>query len=84
MCCAPCRNAGGAGLRAVVIFLALLILVYVASYVAVRSAYAETWATDGVTYVMFHVDGWLYYLFRPATYVDATLTGQQFHLGPHQ
>jgi hypothetical protein len=71
-------------LRAIVIFFALLILAYGVGYLAVRSAYAKTWATDGETYVMFPADGLLYYLFRPATYVDAMLTGQQFHLGPHQ
>jgi hypothetical protein len=62
----------------------ILMLAYGAGYLAVRSTYAETWAADGAVYVIFPVDGWLYYLFRPATYIDATLTGQQFHLGPHE
>jgi hypothetical protein len=31
-----------------------------------------------------HGGGALYYLWRPLSYVDGSLTGMRFHIGPHR
>ena len=62
---------------------AVLAILYVLGYVGIRQSYAEVWEHDGNTYVLFPSSG-LYYLFRPATYLDAAVTGMRFHIGPHQ
>lgn len=57
---------------------------YVGGYLLFRFMQQGVWAADGRTYVIFP-DGThaLYYLWRPLMYLDGTLTGMEFHLGPH-
>jgi hypothetical protein len=63
----------------------LVVVVYSISYLMYRSAHVETWRNDGKDYLIFPEEQrWVYYLFRPATYVDGALTGMQFHIGPHR
>ncbi|MCP5071963.1 MAG: hypothetical protein GY947_01545 [Rhodobacteraceae bacterium] len=58
---------------------------YLGAYVAVRFSFAKVWTQDNQTYVIFPQNQlWLYYLFRPLTYLDGTLTGMGFHIGPHR
>jgi hypothetical protein len=62
-----------------------LIAVYVLSYLVFRNASIETWAKDGNSYVIFpKTQIWIYYLFRPLSYVDSKLTAMKFHIGPHE
>lgn len=56
---------------------------YLVSYLAVRSKYAETWERDGNSYVLYPSSA-VYYLHRPLMYIDGPLTGMRFHIGPHQ
>jgi hypothetical protein len=61
-----------------------LLLCYLGSYVAFRTARTEVSARDNRPYVIFPL-AWqgVYYLYRPLPYADSLLTGMQFHLGPH-
>jgi hypothetical protein len=64
--------------------LLLLLVVYLASYLALRVSQAERWEVDGQTYVIFPSSApWLYYAFRPLAYLDGHLTSMGFHIGPH-
>jgi hypothetical protein len=65
--------------------LVLVLVVYLASYAALRVTQAETWEGDGQTYVIFPGSApWLYFAFRPLAYMDGQLTEMRFHIGPHQ
>jgi hypothetical protein len=62
----------------------LLFGLYLAAYLVLRQTQAEVWNQDGQTYVIFPRDAvWTYYLFRPLSLLDATVTGMRFHIGPH-
>lgn len=61
----------------------LLAAVYIGGYLFVRNSYAEVWERDGATNVLFP-NAFVNYLYRPASYLDAKLTGMRFHIGPHQ
>ena len=63
-----------------------LLFIYVASYSVFRVTHTEVWERDGKPYVIFPT-GYgmaLYFLWRPLTYVDASMTGMRFHIGPHR
>lgn len=63
----------------------VVVAIYLVGYLALRLLNAEVWDQDGNTYVIFPKQPIaLYYLYRPMTYLDATLTGMRFHIGPHQ
>jgi hypothetical protein len=68
------------------LFVLLLVLLYVGSYVGFRQTHAEVWERDQQTYVIFPhgAASVLYYLWRPLTYVDGAMTGMRFHIGPHR
>jgi hypothetical protein len=57
--------------------------IYLGSYFIVRATYAEVWSKDGRAYVLFP-NSLIYYLYRPLSYLDATLTEMRFHIGAHQ
>ncbi len=63
--------------------LAAVLVVYLGSYLAVRWSYSEVWDRDGMTYVLFP-SSVVYYLYRPLMYIDSSVTGMRFHIGPHQ
>lgn len=64
--------------------LGLVLVVYALSYVAFRMSHREVWENEGEVYVIFPAEAaWLYYFYRPASYLDASLTGMHFHIGPH-
>ena len=61
------------------------VLLYVASYAAFRQTHIEVWARDKNAYVIFPATmPFLYYLWRPLTYLDGATTGMRFHIGPHR
>jgi len=75
----------GDGLKRMAFLLVVLTACYVGGYIAFRLSAVERWMMDGADYVIFSQDqAYLYYLWRPLTYVDAILTGMRFHIGPHQ
>ena len=66
------------------LLLLLSLSLYVASYLAVRATHVEVRKQDGRPYVIIPASArWLYYLYRPMMYLDATTTGMRFHIGPH-
>ena len=63
----------------------ILVAVYVLSYLVFRNANIETWDKDGKQYVIFPKgQPWIYYVYRPLSYVDSKLTTMRFHIGPHE
>ena len=65
--------------------LLVLFLIYVASYAAFRQTYIEIWEKDKNAYVIFPTGApYLYYAWRPLTYLDGEITGMRFHIGPHR
>ena len=59
---------------------------YVFVYGAYRQTQSEVWPQDKRSYVIFPANfagKTLYYFFRPLSLVDAAVTGQRFHIGPH-
>jgi hypothetical protein len=71
--------------RNIVIAISVLILIYILSYAIFRQMNIEVWEKDNKAYVIFPADKvYLYYLFRPVSYLDGTLTGMRFHIGEHQ
>jgi hypothetical protein len=66
---------------------ALLIIVaaYVLSYIWLRQTRMEIWEKDNQTYVIFPADNiYVYYLYRPLTLIDGSMTGMRFHIGQHR
>jgi hypothetical protein len=66
---------------------ALVLVLYVGAYVWFRQTSTEIWERDKQAYVIFpagYGGGALYYLWRPLSYVDGSLTGMRFHIGPHR
>jgi hypothetical protein len=65
---------------------ALVLVLYVGAYVWFRQTSTEIWQRDKKAYVIFPAGdgGALYYLWRPLSYVDGSLTGMRFHIGPHR
>ena len=62
-----------------------LTVVYILSYLIFRDTSIETWNKDGNQYVIFpEGQTWIYYLYRPLTYIDSKLTTMKFHIGPHK
>jgi hypothetical protein len=65
--------------------LLILFLIYIASYVAFRQTHIEVWERDKSAYVIFPLNAsFLYFVWRPLTYLDASITGMRFHIGPHR
>jgi hypothetical protein len=65
---------------------AIVLVLYVGAYVWFRQASTEIWERDKQAYVIFPAGygSALYYLWRPLSYVDGSLTGMRFHIGPHR
>ncbi len=70
--------------KSTLISVAILLLLYVASYGWFRQTHIETWEKNGKDYVIFPEDKFLYYLFRPLSLIDGKLTGMSFHIGQHR
>ncbi len=62
----------------------VLVILYVTSYIVLRSRWTHTWDNDGKAYMHFPVSpGWVYFFYRPLSIADAQLSGMNFHIGPH-
>jgi len=71
--------------RAVLISVILVVLIYLLGYVWIRQAHTEIWEKDGNAYVIFPDDrAYLYYLYRPLSYIDGAATGIKSHIGQHR
>ena len=67
--------------RVIIVALSLL---YVLSYVWIRQTSREVWKKDNNAYVIFPADKvFLYYFYRPLSFIDGSLTGMRFHVGQH-
>jgi hypothetical protein len=64
---------------------AIALVLYVGTYLSFRQTSTEIWERDKQAYVIFPAGygSALYYLWRPLSYVDSSLTGMRFHIGPH-
>ena len=73
-------------LFALKVLLAIALVLYVGAYVSFRQSSTEIWERDKQAYVIFPAGyrGALYYLWRPLSYVDGSMTGMRFHIGPHR
>ncbi len=70
--------------RAYIVF-TIVALIYVISYLFYRTNKIEVWSKDQKPYVIFPKNQkWVYYAYRPLTYIDSKVTGMRFHIGPHQ
>jgi hypothetical protein len=71
--------------RVIIISALIAVLFYGLSYVWFRQTRTEIWKTDGNAYVIFPDDKvYLYYFYRPLSYVDGAITGMRFHIGQHR
>jgi hypothetical protein len=72
-------------MRKLIYILILSCCIYTISYIVFRINRIEVWEKDGSEYVIFpKSQKWVYYLYRPATYVDSKITSMNFHIGEHQ
>jgi len=61
-----------------------IFLFYLLSYFYIRQTRTEVWEKDKNSYVIFPADKiYLYYFYRPLSYVDGTITGMRFHIAQH-
>jgi len=68
-----------------VFLLVIIFSIYGAGYMWFRNAHIQVWEKDRQAYVIFPADKvFVYYLFRPLTYIDGSVTGMRFHIGPHR
>ena len=69
-----------------VAILVAALLIYTGAYLVFRQSHIEVWERDKQAYVIFPeaAGSALYFAWRPLTYVDSTLTGMRFHIGPHR
>jgi len=68
------------------VLLTIVLVAYLGGYLVFRQTNIETWESDKQAYVIFP-EGYgraLYYLWRPLSYLDGSLTGMRFHIGPHR
>ena len=71
--------------RKLLLGLLIIFAVYFLSYIWLRQSRTEVWEKDNMAYVIFPENQvYLYYLYRPLTYIDGTLTGMRFHIGQHR
>jgi hypothetical protein len=71
--------------RNILVAIFILVFIYISSYAIFRQTNIEIWEKDGQAYVIFPADKvYLYYLFRPVSYIDGIITGMRFHIGAHQ
>lgn len=67
-----------------IILIAVVLTLYLLSYIVFRQTNSQVWENDGREYVIFPTSKvYLYYVYRPLSYVDGNLTGMQFHIGEH-
>lgn len=71
--------------RRLVRWVGILVAIYLAAYIVLRIVNTQVWENDKRAYVMFPQRPiFIFYLFRPLTYLDGAMTGMRFHIGPHR
>ena len=71
--------------RKILVVVAAVCIAYILSYIFIRQTRAEIWEKDNNAYVIFPADKvYLYYIYRPLSYLDGELTGMRFHIGQHK
>ena len=65
------------------IFIIIISVIYISSYLIFRQTHIEIWEQDRQAYVIFPENKILYYLYRPLSYADGKLSGMNFHIGEH-
>jgi hypothetical protein len=66
------------------IALLILLLIYFGSYIFVRQSYVEVLNHYEDKEVIFPDDKvYLYYFYRPLSYIDGAITDMKFHIGQH-
>ncbi len=69
----------------VILILIGIFLVYSMAYLEYRKNHIEKWGKDNKYYVIFpKSEIWIYYLFRPMSYIDGKFSDMRFHIGSHQ
>lgn len=64
--------------------LLVLVILYVTSYIVLRSKWTHTWDKDGKAYMHFPVSSsWLQAVFGPVCMIDEKLSGLHFRVGPY-
>lgn len=67
-----------------IILTAIVFALYLMSYIVFRQTNSQVWENDGREYVIFPTNKvYMYYLYRPLSFIDNNLTGMQFHIGEH-
>lgn len=62
----------------------VLVILYVTSYIVLRSRWTHTWDKDGKRYMHFPMSAtWLQAVYSPVTMLDEQLSGLRFRTGPH-
>ncbi len=62
-----------------------IVVLYIVSYAWFRSGHQEPQTGTDTVYVVFPERSlWVYYLYRPLSYIDGAVTGMRFHIGPHR
>lgn len=62
----------------------VFVILYLTSYIVLRSRWTHTWDKDGRRYMHFPVAAaWLQSAYAPATLLDEKLSGLRFRVGPH-
>ena len=60
------------------------VILYVTSYIVLRSRWTRRWEKDGKNYMHFPVSpAWPYSFYRPLCLADEKISGMNFHIGPH-
>jgi len=71
--------------RKILIAVGFVFLLYFLSYIWIRQTRTEVWEKDGSAYVIFPDDKvYIYYFYRPLSYLDGAATGMRFHIGQHR
>lgn len=64
--------------------LLVFVILYLTSYIVLRSKWTHTWDKDGKRYMHFPATAaWLQPTYAPATMLDEKLSGLRFRVGPH-
>ena len=71
-------------MKKIILVSIIIILLYFLSYIIFRQTHIEIWEKDEQAYVIFPENKIVYYIFRPATYLDEKLTDMKFHIGQHR
>ncbi len=70
--------------RKIIFAITFIFFVYVICYAFIRQTYSEVWERDGKVYVILPENKVIYYLYRPLSILDKSITGTNTHIGKHR